>query len=87
MMYYVNGAIQRGATPILVTPVARYSYTTNADVTLNSFSSNFEAYRQVMLSMAMEKNIALVDLTQRSIDVCNTFGIEGSKSLFLHVQE
>ncbi len=85
MMYYVNGARQRGATPVLVTPVARYSYTTNADGSLNSFASNFEAYRQVMLKIAKNENVPYVDLTQRSIDVCNDFGIEGAKSLFLHV--
>ena len=83
IMTYVNGAYERGATPVLVTPVARYSYTTNADGSLNSFASNFEAYRQVMLRLASEYNIPYVDLTQRSIDVCNNFGIEGSKMLFL----
>lgn len=82
---YVDGTIQRGATPILVTPVARYSYTTDEEGNLVSFASNFEAYRQVMLQMAEEQNLAIVDLTQRSIDVCNSFGIEGSKSLFLHL--
>ncbi len=83
IMVYVNGAIERGATPVLVTPVARYSYTTNPDGSLNSFASNFEAYRQVMLRLAAEYDIPYVDLTQRSIDVCNNFGIEGSKMLFL----
>ena len=83
MMVYVNGALERGATPVLVTPVARYSYTTNPDGSLNSFASNFEAYRQVMLRLAAQYNIPYVDLTQRSIDVCNSFGIEGSKMLFL----
>ncbi len=82
---YVDGAIQRGATPVLVTPVARYSYTTDTDGNLVSFASNFEAYRQVMLKMAEEQGLAYVDLTQRSIDVCNNFGIEGAKSLFLHL--
>ena len=83
--YYIEGAIQRGATPVLVTPVARYSYTTKEDGSLDSFQSNFEAYRQVMKKVASEKNVALVDLTQRSIDLCNNFGIEGAKSLFLMV--
>ncbi len=83
MMVYVNGAIERGATPVLVTPVARYSYTTNPDGSLNSFASNFEAYRQVMLRLSAQYDIPYVDLTQRSIDVCNNFGIEGSKMLFL----
>ena len=83
MMMYVNGAYERGATPVFVTPVARYSYTTKADGSLDSFASNFEAYRQVMLRLASEYNVPYVDLTQRSIEVCNNFGIEGSKMLFL----
>ena len=83
MMMYVNGAYERGATPVFVTPVARYSYTTKADGSLDSFASNFEAYRQVMLRLASEHNVPYIDLTQRSIDVCNNFGIEGSKMLFL----
>ena len=83
IMMYVDGAYERGATPVLVTPVARYSYTTKADGSLDSFASNFEAYRQVMLRLASEHGIPYIDLTQRSIDICNNFGIEGSKMLFL----
>lgn len=85
IQYYVNGAVQRGATPILVTPVARYSYTTDADGNLISYASNFESYRQVMIKMAAEQEIALVDLTQRSVDLANSFGIDGGKSLWLWV--
>ena len=85
LQYYIDGAIQRGATPVLVTPVARYSYTTDSDGNLISYASNFEAYRQVMIKMSQEQGIALVDLTQRSIDVANSFGIDGGKSLWLWV--
>lgn len=84
MQIYVDGAIERGATPILVTPVARYSYSTDSEGKLISYASNFEAYRQVMIKMSMEQGIALVDLTQRSIDVANSFGIDGGKSLWLY---
>ena len=82
LQYYVDGANQRGATCVLVTPVARRSFTTAEDGSV-SFISNFEAYRQVMLKMGKEQNIPVLDLTQASIDVCNKFGEEGSKSLFL----
>ncbi len=85
IQYYVDGALQRGATPVLVTPVARYSYTTNSDGSLNTFVGNFEAYGNVMREMAAEQNLPIVDLTARSVAVCNNFGIEGAKSLFLHV--
>lgn len=82
VQYYVDGAKQRGATCVLVTPVARRSYNTSEDGSV-SFVSNFEAYRQVMLKMGKEQNLPVLDLTQASIDVCNKFGAEGSKSLFL----
>ncbi len=83
MQYYVDGVTQRGATPVLITPVARYSYTTNADGSLKSFVGNFEKYGDVMRKMAKEQNIPIVDLTARSTALCNEFGIEGAKSLFL----
>ena len=82
IMQYVDGAYQRGATPVLVTPVARYSYTDNGDGTV-TWASNFEAYRQVMLSLASEHDIPLIDLTARSGDICEDFGAEGAKALFL----
>ncbi|MDO5294876.1 MAG: Ig-like domain-containing protein [bacterium] len=81
LQYYIDGVKQRGGTCVLVTPVARRSYTEENGVA--SFQSNFEAYRQVMLSMGEKENVPVLDLTQASIDVCNKFGAEGSKSLFL----
>lgn len=85
IQYYVDGAQQRGATCVLVTPVARYSYTTTESGELDTFVSNFEAYRSVMLDISSEQDVPLVDLTSLSIDVCNSFGIEGAKSLFLQL--
>ena len=82
LQYYVDGVEQRGGTCILVTPVARRSYTTDAEGNA-SFKSDFEKYRQVMLKMGEEKNVPVLDLTKASIEVCNKFGEEGSKSLFL----
>lgn len=87
IQYYIDGALQRGATPVLVTPVARYSYKTDASGKLESFNYDFAQYRDVMLKMSNDQGIALVDLSKRSIEVCNSFGIEGAKSLFLHVQK
>ncbi|MFQ9511468.1 MAG: GDSL-type esterase/lipase family protein, partial [Lachnospiraceae bacterium] len=86
IQYYVDGVKQRGGTCVLVTPVARNSYSTNADGTLQTFKSDFEGYRQVMLRLSKEQDIPLVDLTTASIEVCNSFGIEGAKSLFLWVE-
>ncbi len=78
VQYYVDGAYQRGATPILVTPVARYS--PNDDGT---FNISFGAYRDVMFDMANEQNIPIVDLGYYSSALCEQFGIEGAKVFFL----
>ena len=85
LMYYINGALQRGAQPVLVTPVARYSYKTKADGSLDTFKCDFEAYRSVMMQISTQLGIPLIDLSQRSIAVCNLYGIEGAESLFLHI--
>lgn len=79
--YYIDGAKQRGAVCILVTPAARYSY--NADGT---FNENFKAYGDVMRTIAAQENIPLADLSAASIALCENFGIEGAKSLFLWVE-
>ncbi len=81
MQQYVDGARQRGASCVLVTPVARYSY--DAD---GNFQENFKAYGDVMRKMAEEQNIPLIDLSRASIELCNAFGVEGAESLFLHVK-
>lgn len=77
---YVDGAKQRGATPVLVTPVARYSYNDAG------FKEDFKAYGDVMRQMAAEQNLALIDLSQASVALCNEFGVEGALSFFLHVK-
>lgn len=86
IQYYVDGARQRGAHPVLVTPVARYNFLQKADGTLECFQSDFEGYRQVMLKMAGEQNLALIDLTKRSIALCEQAGIEGAKHFFMQVK-
>ena len=83
IQFYVDGAKQRGATPVLVTPVARHSYTTDENGKLISFAANFAKYGDVMKKMAAEQDLALIDLTERSIALCNSFGIEGAKALFM----
>ncbi len=77
IQYYVDGAKQRGAIPVLVTPVARHSFSNGV------WSANFEAYGNVMRKMAAEQDLALIDLTASSGALCNSFGEEGAKALFM----
>lgn len=82
IQYYIDGARQRGAIPVLVTPVARYSYSDKD----NSFVGNFEEYGDVMRTMGPQQGVPVIDLTARSVALCNSFGKDGAKSLFLMVE-
>lgn len=76
---YIDGARQRGATPVLVTPVNRRDYT--GDV----LNKSFPEYVQAMKDTAAETNTLLIDLNRASWEYFNTLGPEGTKSIFLWV--
>lgn len=77
---YVNGARQRGATPILVTPVGRRDF--NRDT--GKFNVSFPEYVQGMKEVAEELDVDVVDLSARSVDYYDSIGPEGTLSVFLH---
>jgi lysophospholipase L1-like esterase len=76
---YIDGAKQRGATPVLVTPVPRYSFTNGV------CNISFGEYRQVMLDMAAQQNIPVLDLGKAGADFLTAFGEAQSKSIFLQL--
>lgn len=75
---YVDGARQRHAVPVLITPVGRRSWDE-----AGRFKNDFPDYYEAMKQVAAEKNVPLLDLNARSIAFYNSVGIEGTKSLFL----
>ncbi len=75
---YVDGARQHHAFPVLVTPVGRRSWDS-----AGQFKNDFPDYYTAMMQVASEKNVPLLDLNARSIQLYNSVGIEGAKSLFL----
>ncbi|WP_426451826.1 rhamnogalacturonan acetylesterase [Paenibacillus sp. S-38] len=78
---YLDGAKQRGATPVLVTPVGRRSWDANG-----LFKNDFPDYYAAMKQVAEEQNVQLLDLNSRSIAFYNTVGIEETKALFLWLE-
>ena len=78
---YVDGVRQRGATPVLVTPVARRSFDTATGI----FNISFGGYRQKMMELSQSMKVPLIDLGLKSKLFLDNFGAEGSKSIFLHV--
>lgn len=85
LQYYVDGTRQRGGVCVLVTPVARYHFETDEKGKAR-FISDFEGYRQVMIKMAREQNLPLVDLTERSLALCDQAGEEKAAAFFLRLE-
>ena len=77
---YIHGAEQRGATPILVTPVGRRDF--NADT--GKFNVSFPEYVDAMKEVAAEENTKLIDLSTLSRAYYDSIGPEETKSVFLH---
>lgn len=79
---YIAGAEQRGATPVLVTPMGRFSYNEST----GKFNVSFPEYVAAMKEVAAETGTKLVDLSTLSIAYYDSIGPEGAQSVFLHVQ-
>ncbi|GAA3470064.1 hypothetical protein GCM10018965_046170 [Nonomuraea roseola] len=77
---YVNGARQRGATPILVTPVSRLDH----NPVTGAFNVSFPEYVAKMKELAAEENVALVDLSALSRAYLDSIGPEAARSVFLY---
>lgn len=78
---YVEGARQRGATPVLVTPVSRR----DVDPATGRFRVSFPEYVAKMTELAAEEDVALVDLSASSRAYLDGIGAEAAKAVFLHV--
>ncbi|RIX59517.1 hypothetical protein D3P08_05065 [Paenibacillus nanensis] len=76
---YIDGAVQRGATPVLVTPVNR------RDFTGDTLNKSFPEYVQAMKETAQETGTLLVDLNQASWEYFQELGPEGTKDIFMWV--
>jgi lysophospholipase L1-like esterase len=78
---YIDGAVQRGAIPVLVTPMGRRNYNSSGQF-INDFTDRCTAMKQ----LATEKNCKLLDLNTKSIAFYNGVGPEPSKDVFLWLQ-
>ncbi|WNS45229.1 GDSL-type esterase/lipase family protein [Paenibacillus sp. MMS20-IR301] len=76
---YINGTVQRGATPVLVTPVNRRDFTGEV------LNKSFPEYVQAMKETAQETGTLLIDLNQVSWEYFQELGTEGTKSIFMWV--
>lgn len=67
---YIDGALLKGATPVLVTPVARLHYSNG------EFINDFPKYVEAMKEVAKETNTQCIDLMSKSLDSWTSLGYE-----------
>ncbi|MEV3937714.1 cellulose binding domain-containing protein [Glycomyces sp. NPDC049804] len=79
--HYIAGAIEKGAVPVLVTPVSRRSF--NAET--GKFNVSFGDYVNKVYELHEETGVAMVDLSASSRAYLDEIGPEEAKSVFLHV--
>ena len=77
---YVDGARQRGATPVLVTPVSRRAFGPDGKAVVS-----FPAYVEAAKKLAADTGTPLVDLAASSRAYLDEIGAETAKSVYLHV--
>jgi lysophospholipase L1-like esterase/quercetin dioxygenase-like cupin family protein len=81
LMRYVAVARERGATPILVTPLARRVFDHG------QLLDTHGEYAQAVRDLAQRESLGLIDLTARSMDWLRALGDEPSRLFYMHVPE
>ncbi|MFG6086958.1 GDSL-type esterase/lipase family protein [Stenotrophomonas indicatrix] len=81
LMRYVQVARDHGATPVLVTPVARLLYD------FGSLLDTHARYTLAMQQLAAREHVALIDLNDRSTRWIRALGEQGARPYFLFVPE
>ncbi|MCM3439712.1 rhamnogalacturonan acetylesterase [Metabacillus halosaccharovorans] len=78
---YIDEAREKGAIPILVTPVERRNFSKQGNI-IDSHGN----YPSAMKQLAVEENVELIDLTTKSKQLFNKIGPENTKKLFLWLE-
>ena len=82
LMRYVTMARAKGATPILITPVARRTFDHGKQLL-----DTHGLYAQAVRELAQREGLGLIDLNVRSMDWLRALGDGPSKAYFMHVPE
>lgn len=85
LMRYVELARSRGATPILITPLARRKFERGSKV--DQLLDTHGLYAQAVRDLAERERVGLIDLTASSMDWLRALGDEPSKAYFMHIPE
>ncbi|MDR1699478.1 MAG: rhamnogalacturonan acetylesterase [Prevotellaceae bacterium] len=80
LIRFVNDVREKGANPILFTPVMRRKFDKNGQ-----FVDQHGVYPDLVRGVAQEMNVPLVDMHKSSEKLIVELGEEGSVKLFMHV--
>lgn len=75
MTRYVEETRAAGATPVLVTPLVRREFRNRENP--DRIVSSLEPWAKTVREIAREKNVPLIELHDRSKDLCETMGRDG----------
>jgi lysophospholipase L1-like esterase len=78
---YVSETRAKGASPVLITPAARRRFSADGRI-----EGTHDEYAALVRVVAKTTNVPLIDLDVKSQQLIQSFGVEGSKMLFLHLQ-
>ncbi len=76
---FIGETRQKGAIPVLLTPIARRQFSGN---TLQDTHGQFPP---TMRQLAADSAVYLIDLTQKSMALVQSLGVEGSKAIYLYL--
>jgi lysophospholipase L1-like esterase len=76
---YVTETREHEGTPVLLTPTARRHF---AD---GDLADTHEVYSELVREVARDRDVALIDMDERSQALLRELGPEESKSLYLHL--
>ncbi|HEX2094042.1 MAG TPA: pectate lyase, partial [Longimicrobiaceae bacterium] len=81
LVRFVREARAKGAHPVLLTPVMRRRFDASG-----TFQDSHGEYPDLVRAVAAEHRVPLLDMHRRSEAILRRFGVEGSRSLFLHLK-
>ncbi|MEQ8239874.1 MAG: rhamnogalacturonan acetylesterase [Cyclobacteriaceae bacterium] len=79
LLKYIADSMKKGAKPILMTPVSRRSFENG------KLKDTHQEYAQITREVAIEKNIPIIDMTARSMELLEEWGVEKSQLLYHHL--
>lgn len=80
LMQYIDGAREKGATPILLSPMERRRFDKNGKAV-----ATLADRAQAMKELAQKENIPFIDVEAETLRWWNYLGTEGTKDIFLHL--